>query len=121
MAKVNQDFSKWEEDTFKIEVLVEDATIDLSTYQAYWAMGASAGGSASIIKTTTGHFSAQGGITWASADKLEISISKTDTQGLSYGDYYHELTIKDPVGGGSVIISTGTFTLKEPLFPSIYR
>lgn len=121
MAREGQDFFKWEEDSFKIQVLVEDASVDLSSYQAYWAVAEGPTYSPVIVKTTTGDFSQEGGITWSSTDRLLIEVDKTDTDGLTASIYYHELTIKDPISGDSTVISVGDFDLRKPLFPSIYR
>jgi hypothetical protein len=121
MARQGQDFFKWEEDSFRIRVIVEDATTSLVSYQAYWAVAETPNSSPVIVKTTPGHFSQEGGITWSSADTLLIQVNKTDTDGLTPSLYYHELTIKDPNSSESVVISVGEFDLRKPLFPSIYR
>jgi len=121
MAKEAQDFFKWEEDTFIIEVIIQDADTDLSGYEAYWAMALSPTHSAVLVKTTPGDFSAEGGITWSTTDRVQITISGTNTDGLTAAEYYHELTIKDSISGDSVVVSVGTFDLRKPLFPTGYR
>jgi hypothetical protein len=121
MAREGQDFFKWEEDSFKIQVLVEDATTDLSSYEAYWAVAETPSSTPVIVKTTDGDFSEEGGITWTSTDVLVIDVDKTDTDGLTHSAYYHELTIKNPITNESVVIAVGEFDLRRPLFPAIYR
>lgn len=121
MARQGQNFFKWEQDSFTIKVLVEDADTDLSSYQAYWAVAETATSTPVIVKTTTDHFSQEGGITWDSGEVLSITVDKTDTQGLTHSIYYHELTIKDPITDKSVVIAVGDFDLREPLFPAQFR
>ena len=121
MGTENQNFFKWEEDTFFIQITIEDATSDLSGYEAYWAMALTPTTAPVLVKTTAGDFSSEGGITWVTTDRVRIAIDKTDTEGLDITEYYHELTIKDGSTGDSVVVATGTFDLRQPLFPAIYR
>jgi hypothetical protein len=120
MAILGQDFFKFTGDTYKIKVSVENATKDLSSYQAYWAIANSPGTSPVLVKTTAGDFSEEGGIAWTSTDMMEISISELDTLSLTSSVYYHELVIKDPVTGKSNVISVGDLDLKRSLFTNLY-
>jgi hypothetical protein len=121
MAILGQDFFKFTGDTYKIKVSVENATKDLSSYQAYWAIANSPGTSPVLVKTTAGDFSEEGGIAWTSTDMMEISISELDTLLLTSSVYYHELVIKDPVTGKSNVISVGDLDLKRSLFRSVWK
>lgn len=115
MGTDKQDFFKWKQDSFFIQITIEDAETNLSSYKAYWAMAAGPTASPLLVKTTTGHFSAQGGITWQTGSMVRIQINESDTASIPIGEYYHELTIEDP-SGNSVVASTGTFDLRQALF-----
>ena len=116
MGTDKQDFFKWRQDSFYLQITISDALSDLSGYKAYWAMADSATASPVLIKTTTGAFGAQGGMTWSSGDTVRITISESDTNEFAIKSYYHELTIEDP-SGNSVVASTGTFDLRQAIFP----
>jgi hypothetical protein len=116
MGTDNQDFFKWREDSFYIQITIEDAETDLSEYKAYWAMAVGPTGPPLLVKTTPGNFSNQGGITWPTGNMVRIQINESDTENLEIMEYYHELTIEDP-SGKSVVASTGTFDLRLALFP----
>jgi hypothetical protein len=114
MGTENQNFFKWKQDSFFIQVLIQDAT-DLSSYKAHWAMALSATHSPVLIKTTSGDFGEQGGITWTTPNTARIQINESDTQEISINKYYHELTVED-TSGNSVVVATGTFDLRQALF-----
>jgi hypothetical protein len=120
MGTDNQNFFKWKEDSFFLQITIEDAQSSLSSYKAYWAMAPTATGPAVLVKTTPGDFSDEGGITWATGTMVRIQIDEEDTADLDIAEYYHELTLEDP-SGNSVVTASGTFDLKQALFPSIYR
>lgn len=119
MAILGQDFLKFTGDSYKIEVLVDNASFDLSSYQAYWAISESPGSSPVLVKTTDGDFSQEGGITWVTTESLEMEISLSDTLLLQPNIYYHELTIKDPVSGRSNVISVGDLDLRNSIFKNV--
>jgi hypothetical protein len=118
MGTDKQDFFKWRQDAFYLQINITDALSDLSSYKAYWVMasGSTATASPVLVKTTPGHFSAQGGITWSAGDTVRITIAESDTAGFLIQDYYHELTIEDLTGNSSVV-SVGTFDLRQAIFP----
>jgi hypothetical protein len=115
MGTDKQNFFKWKQDSFFIQITIEDAQTSLSNYKAYWAMALGPTYSPVLVKTTTGHFSAEGGITWSTGSMVRIQIDEADTATMSITEYYHELTIEDP-SGNSVVASTGTFDLRQAIF-----
>lgn len=120
MGTENQNFFKWREDKFYIQITITDAEVDLSSYEAYWAMATSATASPVLVKTTPGDFSAEGGITWSAANQVRITIDSADTTGITISSYYHELTVRNGTGNSSVVAS-GNFDLRRALFPDAYR
>lgn len=116
MGLDKQDFFKWKQDAFFIQITIEDAETSLSSYKAYWAMAPDSGSSPSLVKTTSGHFGDAGGITWVNGNIARIQIDESDTAQLTVGTYYHELTIEDG-SGNSVVVATGEFDLREAIFP----
>lgn len=133
MASVNQNFTKWEGDAFIIQFTINDAEEDLSNYKAYWACSpitaslapsyVNANSNKAIVKTTTGDYSNEGGIAYQATDKFRVTITKTDTLNITAdtGSFYHELTLAKSDGTDSVVVSSGTFTMQFPLFPSTNR
>ena len=129
MASVNQNFTKWEGDTFIIQFTINDAEEDLSNYQAYWACSPITSSLApsyvdgnspkAIVKTTSGDYSSEGGISYQATDKFRVSITKNDTLDIAAdtGSFYHELTLAKNGGSDSVVVSSGTFTMLFPIFP----
>lgn len=130
MASVNQDFTKWEGDTFIIQFTINDAEEDLSGYKAYWACSPITASLApsyvdsnspkAIVKDTGNYYGAGGGIDYQATDKFRVSITKNDTLDIvaDTGSFYHELTLAKSDGTDSVIVSSGTFTMLFPLFPA---
>jgi hypothetical protein len=116
MGTENQDFFKWREDSFFIQITIEDAQSNLSNYKAYWAMALGPTYSPVLVKTTPGHFGDIGGATWSGPATIRIQIDEEDTSELDITQYYHELTIEDE-SGNSVVASTGTFDLRQAIFP----
>lgn len=131
MASTNQNFAKWEGDTFVIQFTINDAETELNNYKAYWACSPITGSLVpgpidanspkTIVKTTSGDFSQEGGIEYLSYNKFKVGIRDSDTLGEETLDYYHELTLANSFGNNSVVVSTGTFTLNPALFPQNYR
>lgn len=115
MGLIDQDFFKWRGDTFFIQITIADAETDLSGYKAYWSMALDETSSPVLVKTTDGDFSDEGGIEWVTDNRVRITLEKEDTDALTPGEYYHELAIEDG-SGDSVIVSAGTFDLKQSLF-----
>jgi hypothetical protein len=117
MGTENQDFFKWKKDSFFLQVIIEDAQVDLSDYKAYWAMALGPTYSPVLVKTTSGHFGDIGGITWITGNSVRIQIDAADTESLEIDEYYHELAIEDGQGK-SVVVATGTFDLRQAIFHS---
>ena len=130
MASVNQNFTKWEGDTFIIQFTINDAEANLTDYKAYWACSpittslapsyVDSNSPKAITKTTTGDFGGIGGITYQETDKFRVSITSSDTLdiGAGTGSFYHELTLADNNGDNSIVVSSGIFTMQFPLFPA---
>lgn len=130
MASVNQDFTKWEGDTFIIQFTINDAEEDLSSYKAYWACSPITASLAPsyvdgnspkvIVKDTGNYYGAGGGISYQATDKFRVSIASSDTLNITAdtGSFYHELTLAKSDGSNSVVVSSGIFTMQFPLFPA---
>jgi len=130
MASTNQNFTKWEGDTFIIQFTISDAETSLQNYQAYWACSpitqslapsyVDGNSPKAIIKTTPDDFGGIGGIQYAATDKFRVSITSSDTLniGADTGSFYHELTLADSDGNNSIVVSSGIFTMQFPLFPA---
>ena len=136
MASTNQNFTKWEQDSFTIQFTITDAAIELNNYLGYWAMSPATASLAPsyvdsnstrvITKDTfklvqTGDYGQGGGITYASYNKFRVIIPYDDTQDLAPQNYYHELTLAESDKTDSVVVASGLFTLRFPLFPSNFR
>ena len=129
MASIGQDFTKFEEDTFEIKFVVTDATVDLSSYEAYWAanLTPTSSGEPLVQKSTAGWTSGVaniGGITTTGTDTFLVSITQSDFVNgplnhgtLRTGSFYHELTIgSSDNGSDSVVVATGTMTINPAIF-----
>ncbi len=138
MATENQNFIKWDEDSFVIQFNIIDAEIafDDAHYNIWWGIAASdgAGGyTGNIIKTkTSGAYNPDtngenNSARWINGSTLQISMSRADSD-LAVQDYYHELVISpgddyipSATDSGSIVAATGLWTLKLPLFPPASR
>lgn len=136
MATENQNFIKWDEDSFVIQFTITDAEIAFNDalYNIWWGIAQSdgAGGyTGDIIKTkTSGAYNPDtngedNSARWINGSTLQISMSRADSD-LTVQDYYHELVISpgDPPASndsGSIVAATGIWTLKHPLFPPASR
>jgi hypothetical protein len=136
MASTNQNFIKWEQDTFIIQFTITDADIELSNYLGYWAMSpATASLAPSYVDSNStrvltkdtiklnqaGDYGQGGGIAYSPFNKFRVSIAYDDTQNFTAQDYYHELTLAESDRTDSVVVASGIFTLRFPLFPSNFR
>lgn len=137
MASTNQNFIKWEKDTFIIQFTITDAEEELNNYVGYWAMSPATASLAPsyvdsnstrvLTKDTTinnapgGNYNQGGGIVYSDYNKFRVSIAYTDTQNFTAQDYYHELTLAKSNRTESVVVASGIFTLRFPLFPSNFR
>jgi len=128
MATLNQNFTKFEEDTFFIQFTITDVDTDLTDYNVYWACHTSptSSGNPLSVKTSGSWDSIDyvGGAEWTAAQTVRISISQSDfidgplNHGtLQTGSFYHELVIGSLNNGeDSVVVSNGTFTVDPSLF-----
>ena len=139
MATLNQDFTKFLEDTFVLQFNITDSSTELNNYSAFWSCQKIDGrdkfaNTLAIVKTTSGDFADSGSIGYQSYNIFNVYISQSDfisktSQGgtanvaadLVTGSYYHELTIEPQSGEDSVVIARGTMTLVDALFPDSYR
>jgi hypothetical protein len=128
MATLNQNFTKFEEDTFFIQFTITDVDTDLTDYNAYWACHTSPTSSGDPLSVKTSgswdNISSIGGAEWTAAQTIRISISQSDfidgplNHGtLQTGSFYHELVIGSlDNGDDSVAVSNGTFTIDPSIF-----
>ena len=124
MALLDQDFIKFDQDTFQIRFTITDATVSLSSYRAWWGVSETATGPSIIEKATTGWVSpALSG----SNDQLQMTASSAVVK-LGQADfglgglqpsttYYHELVLSsDGDEDTSVVVASGEFTVNPSLF-----
>lgn len=127
MATLNQNFTKFEKDTFFIQFTITDVDTNLDAYNAYWACATSPSESVPLAYKTTGSWSTisqVGGITWTGAQTLRVELTQSDfitspgnTDKLYTGSFYHELVIGDDDNGNdSVVVANGIFTVDPSLF-----
>jgi len=137
MAQLNQDFIKFQKDTFDIKFTITDATVDISDYQAWWGCytgtpqnypgDATAPVDTPIIeKATTGWTTNAVGIVGEitmGSNFVTVHLTQSDFNGNSVtnklyeGEFYHELVLGSNVNGSdSVVVATGTMTINPSLF-----
>ena len=56
MALLNQDFIKFDYDTFQIKFTITDATTDLSTYSAWWGVSSAATNTTLVVEKATSNW-----------------------------------------------------------------
>jgi hypothetical protein len=143
MASFNQDFRKFQKDTFEIVFTITDATTSIASYYAWWGVYSAVpdnypgDGSAPINtpilqKSTSTPFntgpSATGGIVMG-VSTVTISIQQSDFNGegdtgvLDEAEWYHELVIGESIDASdSVVAAIGTMTISPSLFTNnLYR
>ena len=141
MASFNQDFRKFQKDTFEIVFTITDATTSIAAYQAWWGVYSAvptdwsgAQQNTPILEKATAGWTtgATGtGITMG-VSTVTISIQQSDFTGnafsgtngpLDEAEWYHELVIGDSVNGSdSVVAAIGTMTISPSLFTNnLYR
>jgi len=54
MALLNQDFVKFDYDTFQIRFTITDATTSLASYRAWWGVSSAATGTTIVEKASSG-------------------------------------------------------------------
>jgi hypothetical protein len=124
MALLNQDFIKFDYDTFQIRFTITDATTSLSGYTGWWGVSETPTGSTVVEKVSSGWTT---GPSSGSNAQLEMGVS-TATVKLSQADfgvgnllpntvYYHELVLSpDGTEENSVVVASGDFTVNPSLF-----
>lgn len=137
MALLNQDFTKFQKDTFQIKFTITDATVNISGYEAWWGCYSGIpqnypGDSIAPVDTpiiekattgwTTGAAGSVGEVVMGSSYVI-VNLNQNDffgnsiTSGLTEGTYYHELVLGQNVNGSdSVVVATGTMTINPSLF-----
>lgn len=138
MASFNQDFRKFQKDTFEIVFTITDATTSIINYEAWWGVYSAVPNDWSgaqqntpiLEKATSGWTTgaAGTGITMG-VSTVTISIQQSDFNGNSYSgvldeaEWYHELVIgASDNGSDSVVAAIGTMTISPSLFTNnLYR
>ena len=124
MALLNQDFVKFDYDTFQIRFTITDATTSLSNYRAWWGVSSAATGTTIVEKASSGWTSPSiaGG-----SSQIQMGVSSVTVK-LNQGDfgpgqllpntsYYHELVLSsDGNEDTSVVVASGEFTVNPSLF-----
>ena len=124
MALLNQDFVKFDYDTFQIRFTITDATTSLASYTAWWGVSSAATGTTIVEKASSGWVSpAIGG----GSSQIVMGVSSVTVK-LNQGDfgpgqllpntsYYHELVLSsDGNEDTSVVVASGEFTVNPSLF-----
>lgn len=87
-------------------------TVDISAVTAIEWVLTDGAGSESVTKTISGSGVS---ITDGANGVLEVTLSSTDTSGLSAGSVRHQLTITDDGSGNQTVLAQGDFVLTETL------
>ena len=133
MATENQNFFKHFRDTFQLIFTVTDVVEDLDNYIAQWNCALTPSSPILVSKNTNPQFTGGGsdGDITISGQTISIQIYQADfidpdntgdVDKLYTGSFYHELVIGSsgiPDGSDSVVIASGTFTVKEDLASAV--
>jgi hypothetical protein len=126
MALLNQDFVKFDYDTFQIRFTITDATTSLASYTAWWGVSSAATGTTIVEKASLGWLT---GPPAGNTNQIVMGVS-TVTVKLGQADfgigkllpntsYYHELVLSsDGYEDTSVVVASGEFTVNPSLFTS---
>ena len=126
MALLNQDFVKFDYDTFQIRFTITDATTSLASYTAWWGVSSAATGTTIVEKASSGWVT---GPPAGNTNQIVMGVS-TVTVKLGQADfgpgqllpnttYYHELVLSsDGDEDTSVVVASGEFTVNPSLFTS---
>ena len=138
MASLDQNFTKFAKDTFNIQFSVTvdgETTLEAGNNHAYWLaafQSETATNNLYISKSTSGFPNEElGGITIA-GNTVTVEVTKSDfgewvdgtdewSNSTNGKIFTHELTITDNLGSGSVIVSSGDFSINHALFPDSLR
>jgi len=124
MALLNQDFIKFDYDTFQIKFTITDATTDLSTYSAWWGVSSAATDTSLVVQKATTDWAGFGVSTGISMgnSSATVSLGQADFggSGLESGTTcYHELVLSATGSeSDSVVVASGDFTVNPSLFTS---
>lgn len=125
MALLNQDFVKFDYDTFQIKFTITDATTSLASYRAWWGVSSAATGTTIVEKATSGWSSPtfpSGGNTQIQMgiSSVTVKLGQSDFGPLKLQpntSYYHELVLSsDGNEDTSVVVASGEFTVNPSLF-----
>lgn len=122
MALLNQDFTKFDYDTFQIKFTITDATTSLSGYSAWWGVSSAATDTSLVVEKATSNWASFGVSTGISmgTSSATISLSQSDFGGsglLPNVTYYHELILSATGNeNDSVVVASGEFTVNPSLF-----
>lgn len=127
MALLNQNFTKFDYDTFNIRFTITDANTDLSSgWFAWWGVSSAATDSSYVIEKASAGWTSPGP-TGGSSSEIELGTSSVTVK-LGQSDfgvgnlqpdtiYYHELVLSDTSDGSdSVVVASGDFTVNPSLF-----
>lgn len=126
MALLNQDFIKFDYDTFQIKFTITDATTSLASYAAWWGVSSAATGTTIVEKASSGWVT---GPSPGDATQIVMGVSSVTVK-LGQSDfgpgkllpnttYYHELVLSsDGDEDTSVVVASGAFTVNPSLFTS---
>jgi len=128
MALLNQDFVKFDYDTFQIRFTITDATTSLSSYRAWWGVSSAATGTTIIEKISTG-WTLPATLSGGSTNQIVMGVSSVTVKlgQIDFGPgkllpnttYYHELVLSsDGNEDTSVVVASGEFTVNPSLFTS---
>ena len=127
MALLNQDFVKFDYDTFQIRFTITDATTSLASYTAWWGVSSAATGTTIVEKASSGWLAPtfpSGGNTQIQmgVSSVTVKLGQADFgpgQLLPNTTYYHELVLSSNGDEDtSVVVASGEFTVNPSLFTS---
>lgn len=122
MALLNQNFTKFDYDTFQIKFTISDATTSLSSYSAWWGVSSAATDNSLVVEKATSDWASFGVSTGISmgTSSATISLSQSDFGAgglLPNVTYYHELILSATGDeNDSVVVASGEFTVNPSLF-----
>lgn len=135
MAKLDQNFTKFQKDSFQLKFTITDATTSLSNFQAWWGCyptipddwNGSQQNTPVVQKATlgwtTGAAGSVGSEITVGPSWVVVRLTQGDfigngvTTGLSEGTYYHELIMGQNINGSdSVVVASGEMTISPSLF-----
>lgn len=125
MALLNQDFIKFDYDTFQIKFTITDATTTLSGYSAWWGVSSAATDTSLVVEKVSSGWTT--GPTAGDNTEIEMGVSSAIVKlyqsdfgvgGLQPNTtYYHELVLSATgTENDSVVVASGDFTVNPSLF-----